>query len=99
MSAAISHAALESREVAMPQANVLERPYERAFARSCGFASLEELLETSEPVRAVDGELWFLAPLPDGHWMAWPYPDLDASHQFVTHEESLEFLKPSALLS
>jgi hypothetical protein len=75
----------------------LERPYERAFARSCGFGSYGDLIDTAEPVTAIDGDLWYLTRLPDGHWLAWPFPDLDSTHQFGSYEESIEFVRPSAL--
>jgi hypothetical protein len=76
----------------------LERPYERAFARSCGYATHGELVDASEPVMAVDGDLWYLTALPNGHWLAWPFPDLDDTHQFPSYDEAIEFLKPRVLV-
>ncbi|HUQ69955.1 MAG TPA: hypothetical protein VM165_10550 [Planctomycetaceae bacterium] len=70
---------------------------EGAFARSLGFETFDDLIEASEPLFSSVGELWFVAELPDGHWMAWPFPEYDDTHRFDSYEEAAEFVRPSAL--
>ncbi|HET6424269.1 MAG TPA: hypothetical protein VFG20_11335, partial [Planctomycetaceae bacterium] len=68
---------------------------ESTFARSLGFETFDELVEASEPVVSLDGELWYIVPLPVGHWLAWPFPEWDDSHRFATREDAIEFTWPS----
>jgi hypothetical protein len=70
---------------------------ERAFARGLGFESYDDLVDASQPAFSPDGELWFIAELPDGHWLAWPFPEYDHTHQFESYEDACEFVSPSAL--
>lgn len=71
---------------------------EETFAQSLGFESFDAILEASEPLLSLDGELWFVVHLPDEHWLAWPFPEWDDSHRFETYEDAVEFLRPSALV-
>lgn len=67
---------------------------ESTFASSLGFESFEDLIEASEPMLSSYGELWFILELPEHHWLAWPFPEWDASHRFATYEEAVTFVRP-----
>jgi hypothetical protein len=71
---------------------------EGAFARGLGFESFDQLIDASEPLFSTVGELWFVAALPDGHWLAWPFPEHDDTHRFDSYEAACEFVKPSNLV-
>lgn len=68
---------------------------ESTFAHSLGFETFEELIEASEPMVSSYGELWFILELPERHWLAWPFPEWDASHRFASYEEAVAFVRPA----
>lgn len=70
---------------------------ERAFARGLGFETFDKLIESSQPLYSPVGELWFVAELPNGHWLAWPFPEYDDTHRFDSYEDAIEFVSPSVL--
>ncbi|HUQ68911.1 MAG TPA: hypothetical protein VM165_05275 [Planctomycetaceae bacterium] len=73
------------------------RACENAFARGLGFEQFDDLVDASQPLFSPVGELWFMAALPNGHWLAWPFPEYDDTHLFDSYEEACEFVSPSAL--
>lgn len=70
---------------------------EATFATSLGYDSFDELIESSEPILSIYGELWFIVELPEGHWLAWPFPEWDDSHRFHSREEAVEFVRPPGM--
>ncbi len=68
---------------------------EATFAQGLGFESFDDLIEASEPLLSSYGELWFILELPEGHWLAWPFPEWDDTHRFSTREDAIEFVQPS----
>jgi hypothetical protein len=68
------------------------RASENGFARGLGFDQFDDLVDASQPLFSPVGELWFVAPLPDGRWLAWPFPEYDDAHLFETHEATCDFV-------
>jgi hypothetical protein len=71
---------------------------QKAFARGLGFERYGDLVDASQPLFSPVGELWFVAQLPNRHWLAWPFPEFDDTHRFPSYEEACEFVAPSALV-
>ncbi|MDZ4686241.1 MAG: hypothetical protein SH850_14330 [Planctomycetaceae bacterium] len=73
------------------------QPCENAFARGLGFEAFDDLIDASQPLFSPVGELWFVAELPNRHWLAWPFPEFDDTHLFATYDAACEFVSPSRL--
>ncbi|MDZ4687840.1 MAG: hypothetical protein SH850_22435 [Planctomycetaceae bacterium] len=71
---------------------------EEDFARSLGFETFDDLIDASEPLFSPVGELWFVAPLSNGDWLAWLFPDYDDIHEFDSYEAALDFVQPGVLV-
>jgi hypothetical protein len=65
---------------------------EEIVALRLGFSSLDALIDASEPAYSAVGQLWLIARLPNGRWLASPVIDYDPAHQFSTLETAQEFV-------
>jgi hypothetical protein len=70
--------------------------YEGDFAHSLGFEQFDDLIDASHPLFSPVGEVWFVAELPNRHWLACPFPEYDDTHVFDSYQDAYEFVAPSA---